>query len=83
MERKIVGKFCERKLAAKTRFDRRSFRWKRSGRAWLLIGCPKGKWRPRLERCAVGTRAYVVLAAPKGATCCPHHRPKERCIVKR
>ncbi len=61
MARKIVGRFCERQLAPKSSFAKPSFRWKRSGRAWLLVGCPRGKWKPRAQRCAVGLRAYKLL----------------------
>jgi len=54
-----VPKGC-RKLAPKSKFDPRSFRWKRSGKAMILIACPKGKWNARTSRCRVGTRAYEV-----------------------
>jgi hypothetical protein len=64
MARKIKGSFCERTPAPKSAFDKRSFRWKKSGRAWVLVGCPKGRWRK--NRCAVGTKAHKVLAPAKG-----------------
>lgn len=67
------GTFCEKKLAAKKRFDRRSFRWKKSGKAWLLIGCPKGSWKAKKQVCAVGTRAYALLS-PTGGSCPAHER---------
>lgn len=57
--RKIHGRFCERSMAPKRRFDRRSFRWRQSGSAWVLVGCPKGKFRRK--RCRVGLRAYKLL----------------------
>lgn len=73
MAKKIRGKFCERTVNPRRAFARASFRWKRSGRAWVLIGCPRGKWKPRAERCTVGTRAHKLLApAPAGA--CPTGR---------
>ena len=62
---KIRGRFCERKLASKASFDKRSFRWKKSGRAKVLVGCPKGKFKNGV--CSVGTKAYAVLVASKGA----------------
>jgi hypothetical protein len=78
-ERKIKGTFCEEKVEPKTRFDKRSFRWKKSGRAWVLIGCPRGKWNPRGSikigkrrergRCEAGTRAYIILRPAVSARC--------------
>jgi hypothetical protein len=77
---KIVGRFCERKLGSKKAFAKGSFRWKKSGRSWVLIGCPRGKWKR--DRCSVGTRAYVVLAKTLKSRCCPKRRQGERCVVK-
>jgi hypothetical protein len=68
-KRKIKGAFCEEKLAVKTDFDKRSFRYKKSGKAWVLIGCPKGKWNARTSHCKVGTRAHKVLAPARGRAC--------------
>ena len=59
--------YCERQKAPKSRFDSRSFRWVLSGRGRILVGCPRGKWQPRAQRCSVGTRAYKVLMP--GGTC--------------
>ena len=42
MKRKITGRFCERIELPKSAFDHRSFRWKKSGRAWVLVGCRRG-----------------------------------------
>ena len=67
-ERKMKGKFCERTPLPKARFDPRSFRYKQSGSAWILVGCPKGHYRPKRRRCDVGLRAHKILArAPRGA----------------
>jgi hypothetical protein len=80
-QRKIRGTFCEEKLAAKSQFDPRSFRYKKSGKAWLLIGCPKGKWDPKgyvtlktgkrqRGRCkAASTRAYTLLVPARARRC--------------
>lgn len=77
--RKIQGTFCEEKLAPKSQFDKRSFRYKKSGKAWLLIGCPKGKWDPKgyvtvkgkrqRGRCKVGTRGHKLLAPVRSRRC--------------
>lgn len=78
--KKIKGRFCERRVAPASAFDRRSFRWKRSGSAWVLVGCPRGEWDPRATivvrgrrvrgRCRVGTRAHRVLSpAPARGAC--------------
>ena len=58
---KIKGTFCEIKKAPKAGFARASFRWKKNGRAWLLVGCSRGQWSARARRCRVGTRAHVLL----------------------
>jgi hypothetical protein len=65
--RKIVGDFCEWTTRRKSDFDRRSFRWKKSGQAWVLVGCPRGKFRRGV--CADGTRAHKVLAPTDGYRC--------------
>jgi len=68
-ERKIKGTFCEENLAPKTQFDKRSFRYKKSGPAWLIIACPKGEWMPRKKQCKVGTRAHKILRPARGKRC--------------
>jgi hypothetical protein len=62
---KIRGTFCERTLAPKSRFAKKSFRWVKRGSNWLLVGCPKGKWTRR-SRCKVGTRAHKLLVKARG-----------------
>lgn len=78
-KRKIVGTYCEEKLAPKTQFDPRSFRYKKSGKAWLIVGCPRGFWDPkgyvtvkgkrRRGRCRVGTRVHKLLVPARGKRC--------------
>jgi len=63
----MSGTYCERQEHKKSSFDKRSFRWKQSGKARILIGCPKGKWQPKKERCKVGTRAYKILVRAKAS----------------
>lgn len=58
---KIPRKKKVQKLLPKSYFDQRSFRWIKSGKARILIGCPKGKWSPKKQRCRVGTRAYEIV----------------------
>ena len=41
----------------KSEFDENSFFEKKSGKATITIGCPKGKWDSKTRRCSVGTRA--------------------------
>ena len=55
------GSFCEKTLAPRKQFAAKSFRWKQSGHAWILVGCPRGKWQPRKQHCTVGTRGYKLL----------------------
>lgn len=78
MAKKIRGRFCERTAASKRSFDRRSFRWVRRGRNWLLIGCPRGKWKPRAQRCKVGTRAHKILKASRGSCAVGAHAITKR-----
>ncbi len=79
--RKITGRFCERQVNPKSSFDKRSFRYKKSGKSWVLIGCPRGEWQPRNQRCKVGTRAYKVLR--KVCPSCRCTRKGEKQITKR
>lgn len=44
----------------KSEFDSRSFYEKRSGNAFITIGCLKGNWDARKGRCRTGTRAYKI-----------------------
>lgn len=62
--RKIRGSFCKKVVAPKRAFDRRSFRWKQSGRSWVMTACRRGHFVR--GRCDNGLRAHVVLARSKG-----------------
>jgi hypothetical protein len=81
-QRKIVGNFCEKTVKPSRTFDRRSFRYRQSGKAWLIIGCPKGKWyaegwittpsgRRASGRCRVGTTLYKILVPVGHRKRCP------------
>jgi hypothetical protein len=75
--RKIVGRFCRKAKAPKRDFAPGSFRWKNIRGNWLLIGCPKGKWQPRKQRCTVGTRLHEILVkAPARGRCCKKSKSK-------
>lgn len=63
--RKIAGTFCEKTAEPKRSFDSASFRWVERGSNWLLMGCHKGSWNKRSQRCKVGTRAHKILVATK------------------
>lgn len=43
------------------KFDKRSFRVKKSGKAKIVIGCPSGKFNKRTNRCKVGTRVQKIM----------------------
>jgi hypothetical protein len=60
---------CEKKVAPTKAFDPKSFRWVKSGKGFVMVGCPKGQWAPRLKRCKVGLRAHAVVTASKGGRC--------------
>lgn len=63
---KKVGKYLHCRIAPKERFDPRSFRVKRLPKGQLLtVGCPKGQWSAKRERCKVGTRAQKLLKPVK------------------
>jgi hypothetical protein len=64
-----MAAFCERQVHPKTSFDSRSFRIVTSGRARVLVGCPRSSWKSRKRHCAAGLRAYKVLAPANGR--CP------------
>lgn len=63
---KMRGTFCEKTLAPKSRFAKKSFRWKRpfAGGVWLLVACPKGAWKR--GRCRRGMRAVKILKPTRG-----------------
>ena len=67
MARKIKGSFCEREMLPKSAFDRKSLRWKKSGKSWIMTGCRKGKFKR--GRCMNGLRAHVILIRSNGS--CP------------
>lgn len=69
--RKIVGTFCEEALAPRRDFESSSFRWKRTGSAWLLVGCPKGDWNKTEQWCRVPTRGYRLLSPTSTRKRCP------------
>ena len=64
---RIKGSFCKTTKAPKSKFDRRSFRWKKSGKAYVLVGCKKGHWNAKSARCKTGTRAHEVLVPSTGS----------------
>ena len=66
---KMSGTFCEMTPHPKRMFDRSSFRWKKSGSSWVLVGCPRGNFGGR--RCHVGLRAHKILV-PTSRTDCSH-----------
>jgi hypothetical protein len=56
--------FCERQVNPKRAFAPGSFRWKQSGRARVLVGCPRRAWDG--DHCSKGMRAYKVLTPAQG-----------------
>lgn len=72
MARKIKGTFCEREMLAKAAFDRRSFRWTRRGRNWVMVGCRVGDWNAKArgkKKCHTGLRAHAVLTPQRNGRC--------------
>ncbi len=61
-EVEITAGYERTRLADPKAFDPRSFRTKTLARGRkLIVGCPKGEWMPRRQRCRVGTRAQALL----------------------
>jgi len=54
----VYGKGCRERR--KDEFDSRSFFQKKSGKAFVTIGCLKGDWDAEARRCKRGTRAYQI-----------------------
>lgn len=81
------GHKCERVVEAKSRFHPKSFRWVKSGKGRVLIGCPKtqegrktvfDESRRKGTQCRfartgerAGTRAHAVVTARKAGGACP------------
>lgn len=70
--RKIRGRFCEVSIKPKTAFAAGSMRWKKSGAAWVLVACKKGKFKN--ARCTTGMQAVKILK-PQAAGRCRTGRP--------
>jgi hypothetical protein len=66
-KKKMTGSFCERTVEAASSFDQASFRWKKSGKSWVLTGCPRGDFAR--GRCRVGLRAHKLLAKAGRGRC--------------
>lgn len=75
---KMHGAFCEYEQTPKSKFAPRSFRMVKTGKTWILVGCPKGKWDPKKSKvirgerkvgsCAVGMRPHkILIPKPKSA----------------
>lgn len=68
---------CRLRVRSPKEFDSRSFRVKKVGKkrkkTRLVVGCPKGEWRPRAKRCRVGTRVQsVIKPIKKKGRACPY-----------
>lgn len=55
------GKYCRERQRQPSACARGSFRTIKSGKARIVICCPKGKWNKKTQRCRVGTTAQSVL----------------------
>lgn len=71
---KLPQKKCTQKLSNR-KAAKGSYRWKKSGSAFLLIACPRGKWNAKTERCKVGTFAVEKVKARRGKPCPVNSRP--------
>lgn len=64
-----MKRYCHRRLKSKKKFDKRSFRTKRSGKALVRLACPRGKWHAGTERCRVPMQAQAILVPKKRGKC--------------
>lgn len=51
-----ANKIWYRRNPISRKFDKRSIRTIKRGRAMILVGCPRGSWMPRRKRCRKGMR---------------------------
>lgn len=65
---KLPKKKCKKTLSSR-RAAKDSFRWKKSGKAFLLIACPVGKYNAKTKKCRVGTFAVEKVTARRGNKC--------------
>jgi len=61
---KMSGVYCEKTLAPKSRVAKKSFRWIKRGRSWLLVGCRRGSFKR--GRCRTGMLAVKILTRAHG-----------------
>jgi len=65
--------YCRERLKDPRKFDKASFRFKRTPRKGygLIFACPKGKWNSRLKKCRVKMQLQAKLIpmkyCPEGA----------------
>lgn len=64
----VKGQKCEKRMGRKDEFG--SFAWKKSGKGYVLVGCPKGKLG-KSGRCKVGLKAHAVVIRRKRGAACP------------
>ena len=76
------GTYCEKYLAPRKNFVAESLSFKRKGKNWQLMGCPRGEWRPRrkwvdkngvehIGKCSRAEQAYILLMPKRANRKCP------------
>lgn len=65
---KLPKQKCRKKLSTR-KAAKGSFRWKKSGSAYLLIACPARKWDKKKGKCKVGTFAVEEVKAARAGAC--------------
>lgn len=61
---KMSGTYCRIRKEPLANVDKRSIRWHPSGPGWVMVACPKGKFRGDI--CSVGMKAVEILVPAKG-----------------
>lgn len=61
-KRHVLGEYEHERIEPPEKFDPRSFRTKEVKKGTkIVVGCPKGKYDPMTESCAVGTRIQKIM----------------------
>lgn len=64
------AKFCSFRVRNPSMFDKKSFRTKKRGKnTRIVVGCPKGKYNRKTEKCKVGTRVQTILRRKVNGKC--------------
>lgn len=70
-----TARYKRERIKAPAYFDRRSLRIIQRGTHKLIVGCPRGKYDAKAERCTTGTEVQAILhplSEPNPCVVCQH-----------